>query len=305
MRKRPYLWALLALLLPLAAHAQQTLTVADSTASSAVVPFDGYNADYAQHNQMIYPASMLGTMSGSTITMLQFYIDPSGSNGSNTAASRLGTWTVSLGETSATTLATLDNSTPLTEVYEGYFDCSTGTLTILFETPYYYNGGNLLVDLNHAAASWNRWYFLGIESTGSAFTYGDVRDFLPKATFAYTTGSLDICFRPKDIAVVDATNSSVTLSWIDTSNASASYNLQAINGTDTLFFNDVSSPYTAMGLSSGTSYTFRLQSDCGSSQSGWSAISTLTACDAIPTASLPWNEGFESYTASTSATRAV
>ena len=304
MRKRPYLWALLALLLPLAAHAQQTLTVADSTASSAVVPFDGFNADAAQHNQMIYPASMLNTMSGSTITMLQFYIDPSGSNGSNTAASRLGTWTVSLGETSATTLATLDNSTPLTEVYEGYFDCSTGTLTILFETPYYYNGGNLLVDLNHAAASWNRWYFLGIESTGSAFTYGDVRDFLPKATFTYSTGSLDICFRPKDIAVVDATTSSVTLSWIDTSNASASYNLQAINGTDTLFFNDVSSPYTAMGLSSGTPYTFRLQSDCGASQSSWVSLAVRTACDAIPTASLPWNEGFESHTASTSATAA-
>ncbi len=304
MRKLLSLWALLALLLPLATQAQQTLTVADGTASNDCVPFQGFNADNAQHNQVLYPASMLTGMSGNTVTQMVFYIDSSASNGSYTAAERMGTWTVSLGETTETSLSNLNTTTTLTQVYEGYFDCSSGTLTIEFDEPYVYNGGNLLLDINHAAASWNRWYFLGISSTGSAYTYGSQRNFLPKTTFTYTTGPLDICFRPKDIAVVDATTSSVTLSWIDTSNASASYNLQAINGTDTLFFNDVSSPYTAMGLSSGTSYTFRLQSDCGSSQSAWIAISTLTNCDVIPNASLPWNEGFESYTAATYSTAA-
>ena len=291
MRKRPYLWALLALLLPLAAQAQQTLTVADSTASSAVVPFDGYNADAAQHNQIIYPASMLGTMSGSTITMLQFYIDPSGSNDSYTAASRLGTWTVSLGETSATTLAALDNSTPLTEVYEGYFDCSTGTLTILFETPYYYNGGNLLVDLNHAAASWNRWYFLGIESTGSAFTYGDVRDFLPKATFTYSTGTTGFCYRPQNVQVTGVIDTAATLLWVDTLNAEASHMVQLIAGTDTTDYAYAASPLDFTGLTPNTPYTVRIASDCDTTYSSWKSLSFTTLCGAM---SIPYTTGFES-----------
>lgn len=161
-------------------------TVADGTANSSVVPFDGYNADAAQHNQMIYPASDMNLTAGSTISKMVFYIDQSATNGGNTAADRMGTWTVSLGETTETTLSGLDNTTSVTEVYNGNFDCSTGLLTLEFSTPYTYNGGNLLVDLNHAAASWNRWYFLGISATGASYTRNAQRDFLPKVTFTYT-----------------------------------------------------------------------------------------------------------------------
>ena len=158
----------MALLTPWTAQAQNQLTVCEGTANSSVVPFDGYNADGAQHNQMIYPATSLTGMSGMVITQMVFYIDQSAGNGSYTDANRLGTWTVSLGETTETTLSALDNATTLTQVYQGYFDCSTGTLTLAFENGYAYQGGNLLVDLNHAAASWNRWYFLGVEATGAA-----------------------------------------------------------------------------------------------------------------------------------------
>lgn len=127
----------LMLLVPIGARSQQTLTVADGTVSQDYVPFQGFNADNAQHNQMIYPASLLESMAGSSISQMVFYINTSASNGSNTAADRMGTWTVSLGETTATTLSALDNTTPLTQVYEGNFDCSTGTLTIEFEEPYF------------------------------------------------------------------------------------------------------------------------------------------------------------------------
>ena len=186
---------LVALLLPFASQAQ-TLTVCDGTVNNQYIPFDGYNADAAQHNQMIYPASELTDMSGQAIMQMVFYIDPSASNGGNTAASRLGTWTVSLGETTATTLSALDNTTTLTQVYQGYFDCSTGTLTIEFDQAYLYNGGNLLVDLNHAAASWNRWYFLGVTTTDDVAynsNDGDSYSFLPKCTFTY--GAAPTCFK--------------------------------------------------------------------------------------------------------------
>ena len=178
---------LLALFAPWAANAQ-TVTVCNGTDNSQYVPFEGYNADNPQHNQMIFPATDLTAMNGKEITQMVFYIDQSASNGSHTAANRLGTWTVSLGETEATTLSGLDNTTPLTQVYQGYFDCSTGTLTLAFSSNYLYHGGNLLVDLNHAAASWNRWYFLGVNQTeNTAITRGSLYKFLPKTTFSYQT----------------------------------------------------------------------------------------------------------------------
>ena len=124
---------LLLLMTAIGVVAQETLTVCDGTVSNEYVPFQGYNADNAQHNQMIYPAADLAAMSGKVITQMVFYINQSASNGSNTSADRLGTWTVSLGKTEATTLSGLDNSTTLTQVYQGYFDCSSGTLTLAFD----------------------------------------------------------------------------------------------------------------------------------------------------------------------------
>ena len=162
------------------ARAQETLTVCDGTANSRYVPFDGYNADHAQHNQMIFPAADLTAMNGREITQMEFYIYQTADNGTNYDPGHLGTWTVSLGETSATTLNGLDTTTGLTEVYQGYFDCSTGTLTLTFDNEYTYHGGNLLVDLNHASANWNKWYFLGVEATGASYTYNSQHNFLPK-----------------------------------------------------------------------------------------------------------------------------
>ena len=310
MRKRPYLWALLALLLPLAAHAQQTLTVADSTATNNYLPLSFGRSGW--QTEMVYPASMLTDMVGASITGVTFYT----SDTSNVTFS--GTTTVRIGEVASHTPYTSRGDMHLSDAdaasFAGIVTITAGQAAIVFDEPYTYGGDDLVINIFNPASTTGS-SFVGITHTANNSGYDwsitspswetyTASTFLPKATFTYTTGPLDICFRPKDIAVVDATTSSVTLSWIDTSNASASYNLQAINGTDTLFFNDVSSPYTAMGLSSGTSYTFRLQSDCGSSQSAWIAISTLTPCDAIPTASLPWNEGFESYTADTYATTA-
>ena len=114
MKRKNLLFALLAaLFMPWAANAQTTLTVCDGTDNSNKVPFDGYNADSQQHNQMIFPATDLSAMNGKEITQMVFYIDQSASNGSYTAANRLGTWTVSLGETEATTLDGLDNTTAI------------------------------------------------------------------------------------------------------------------------------------------------------------------------------------------------
>ena len=163
----------------------EPITLNNGTSNNQYVPFYGLYADEDQHNQMIYPASGIQNMAGAQISKMVFYIDQDAYNGSNTAADYMGTWTVSLGETSATTLSSLDNTTSVTEVYDGYFDCSTGLLTLNFATPYTYNGGNLLVDIQHDAAGWNTWYFLGETVTGASYCYNNQRNFLPKVTFTY------------------------------------------------------------------------------------------------------------------------
>ena len=47
-----------------------TLTVADGSESNSYVPFYGYWMDASQHNQVIYPASMLTELVGSAITTI-------------------------------------------------------------------------------------------------------------------------------------------------------------------------------------------------------------------------------------------
>lgn len=289
---------LVALMLPFASQAQ-TLTVCDGTVNSQYVPFDGYNADAAQHNQMLYPATDLTAMNGQAITQMVFYIDQSASNGSNTAASRLGTWTVSLGETTATTLSALDNTTTLTQVYQGYFDCSTGTLTLEFDQAYAYNGGNLLVDLNHAAASWNRWYFLGMTTTADASYNSDDDEsytFLPKCTFSY--GAVPTCFKVTNLTATNATTTSLTLTWTDALNTSATYSIYDMSDTSLLMSNVTGTTCVVNNLTAATTYTLGVQTNCGSDNAdGFTTVTGTTPCEANTT--FPWSEDFESYTANT------
>ncbi|MBR6049100.1 MAG: choice-of-anchor J domain-containing protein [Bacteroidales bacterium] len=287
------------MLVPFASQAQ-TLTVCDGTVNSEYVPFDGYNADAAQHNQMLYPATDLTAMNGQAIMQMVFYIDQSASNGSNTAASRLGTWTVSLGETTATTLSSLDNTTTLTQVYQGYFDCSTGTLTLEFDQAYLYNGGNLLVDLNHAAASWNRWYFLGVTTTADASYNGydeESYTFLPKCTFTY--GAAPSCFKVSNLTASNATTSSLTLTWTDALNTNATYSIYDMSDTTLLMANVTGTTCVVNSLSPATTYTLGVQTNCGSDNAdGYTVVTGTTACEAITT--FPWSEDFEDMTGSSS-----
>ena len=278
-----------ALLAPLGLSAQTLTVYEDAASNNEYVPFEGYNADAAQHNQMIYPATELTDMVGKSITQMVFYIDQSANNGSNTAATRLGTWTVSLGETAETTLSGLDNSTSLTQVYQGNFDCSTGTLTLLFDDGYVYNGGNLLVDLNHAAASWNKWYFLGVTATGASYTRGNQRNFLPKVTFTYETPAATP--KPTGLAVSNILHNEATLNW--TENGTATTWHICVNGDEGNLITANSKPYTLTGLSPLTAYTVKVRSVGASENSNWSNevnFNTTAVAEAVGDS---WSDDFE------------
>ena len=199
-----------------------TLTVCDGTATNQYIPFDGYNADSNQHNQMIYPSSSLTELNGMSITQLVFYL----ADWDTDHDGDVGDWTISLGETTATTLNGIDGSTPLTHLYTGpmTFNSDHTTMTITFTDPYTYNGGNLLVDFNHLGSSYNRAYFYGI-STNYYASYNNYEDelfeFLPKTTFMYELP--EACPKPTGLAVSNIMHTSADLSWSGTSD---NYNVQ-------------------------------------------------------------------------------
>jgi len=170
-------------------------TVADGTKADVHYPIYGYYFDTpGTLSQMIYPANMLTDLAGKQITALKFY-----TKYSQTLYG--GQLEVSLGETEQT--AYTDNG----ETYEGKITTgltavTTCTLTaggneleLVFDTPYTYNGGNLVVQtlVNEAGDNYAQQDFVGIATEALTsyceyYSFGDntlAHQFLPKMTVTY------------------------------------------------------------------------------------------------------------------------
>ena len=279
---------LLALFAPWAANAQ-TVTVCDGTTTNTYVPIYGTWADAAQHNQMIYPATDLSVMNGMSITSMTFYLS-SGATGND-----IGSWTVKLGETTATTLTGLDETTSLTQVYSGAmtFDATAMTMSFEFDNGYTYHGGNLLVDFTHAAAKWRSMTFYGIEATGAAvYQYGSysavVQNFLPKNTFSYETPAATP--KPTGLAVSNILHNQATLSW--TENGTATSWQICLNDDEANPIPTTDNPHTLTGLTPRTTYTVKVRS-VGTPNSDWSASKTFTTTAVSEAIGDAWSDNFE------------
>ena len=66
-KSKQLLFVLAALVMGAGTAWADTVTVCDGTTPNEKVPFDGYNADSQQHNQMIYPSTMLTDMTSSNL----------------------------------------------------------------------------------------------------------------------------------------------------------------------------------------------------------------------------------------------
>lgn len=169
----------------------QDVPVADGTATNSFVPIYPFYLDYANHGQIIYPASELNLTAGSKINSITFYannsLTVSGGSSNNPVTLKLGeTTTVTYSNTTfitsgLTTVATLNSMIT-----------GTNTVTFTFNEPYVYNGGNLIVDvtcnrLSGAAYTSNsvKWY--GKTSNGASIhSYSSynatAQNFLPRMT---------------------------------------------------------------------------------------------------------------------------
>jgi len=159
-----------------------SVIAANGTTTSSYIPFEGYNLDGAQHNQMIYPASMLTGLVGKQITSMTFYLS------SPPSAAWTAVSTFKIGTTTTTTLTGLITA-PSTTVYTGLMPVVSNTVTITFTAPFTYTGDNLIIDFSNVAANWKSATFYGVTQTSASYyTRGTTLtsySFLPKIKFTY------------------------------------------------------------------------------------------------------------------------
>ncbi len=247
-----------AMLLPFAMQAQETLTVYDGTNTNSYVPFYGLYADtYGAASEVVFPSDQLASMAGGSISSVTFYLS------TPATSAWTATFQVYLAEISETTLSGITGPTAATVVYTGSVDATGSTLTINFSTPYDYQGGNLLFgSFVSQAGNWKSAYFSGESQSASTGCYRQgasspsvSQSFLPKTTFTYTPAAVS-CAAVRNLAIDPTltTTNSLTFSWTDEDNTSATYNVYRIAGTDTTLLQGglTAMTYTATGLDANT-----------------------------------------------------
>jgi len=175
-------------------------TVANGTITYDRVPVYGYYVDNYQHSQVIYSQSDLvsaGLPYPCTITKLTYYL-------SSPAVASWGNaiFKVTLGATTATAMPSTPNSylalsNPV-KVYSGSLDATSSTMVVEFTTPFVYEGGNLVIDIQETTkGTYKSATFYGVtgsgvgaygtNSNGLANITSPTRvDFMPKTTFDFT-----------------------------------------------------------------------------------------------------------------------
>ena len=258
------------------AKAQDQLTIpTDGTTltENQYIPVYGYYVDTdGCTSEFIIPAASIDDMADGDITAMTFYISQAAS------AAWGATFQVYLGEVSATTLSGNYGPDDFTIVYEGELDGTGTTMSIEFDEPYHYNGGNLLVGTYVlSAGTYKRAYFSGYEATGAAYnsyedwsgTTGAVQDFIPKTTFTYEPAQQGGCPKPTGFAVNYNGGTTATVAW----NGTASQYDIDVNGTVT---NNVTSPYTLSNLELATTYDVKVRANCGDEYSDYTSTKSFT-----------------------------
>lgn len=205
----------------------QTITVTATEAeTNGFVPVYGYYSDNYSRSQFIIPAANLTDMENCNVNAMTFYAYPQLPIGWGNAK-----FDVYLKEVSETTFAntTLKSWSTLEKVYAGSLSIDgDGKMTVTFNTPYQYKGGNLLVGINQTTkGTYKDCQWVGQTAAGASLggynTNISQQNFLPLTTFDYESVE-DIYPSPTDVAVSpDATKATVT--WTGNDEATG-YNLR-------------------------------------------------------------------------------
>lgn len=286
------------------------LTVADGTqyTNGRFVPLYGnYDDDY-QHVQILYPSSLVGSMNGTSISSVSFYLKTKATKAFKS------TYSIRLLEVANASVPTsYIATTGSTLVYEGLLDARGNLMTVTFDTPFEYSGGNLLFDLQtkiKVASGYSDSYFYGVNQDANLSTSatnassvpssGTGRYFLPKTTFTFEEAATGGCAKPKALTQGTITATSATFTWT-AGGEETSWQwvclpaATAVDWSSPAVQTVTSATATATGLSAETDYKFYVRADCGSGQSTEVSKSFTTTCAG---ASLPFTENFDEVTTS-------
>ena len=213
------------------------ITICDGTNTNGYLPIYGIYCDDYQINQMIYPEELLTNLVGKILTSMTFYATaPLDANLSTVD------WDVKLGTTTqasfASSLGSITRLVPddVTTVAQGYVITSgINTMTITFDEPFTYNGGNLLIDFqSNAEGQYKATNFYGVNQStytgynsyrsntatpnqNGHYSSGGVRQFLPKVTFTVeannktATPTISYVVNGDNVVITATGNGTVTL----------------------------------------------------------------------------------------------
>ena len=171
------------------------LTVAEGTDEAQYAPFYGFQMDaLGSISQVIYPADMLADMNGGTITEIKFYPTQAfGALGS-------GNLQISLKEVEQDRYTSTTLVTDATVVGNAYPVQGNAEWVIVFDQPFEYHGGNLMVETEliqvgsfKATKFFGQSFSYAVGLAQYKYTWGteyyyEAEQVLPKATFTYEGG---------------------------------------------------------------------------------------------------------------------
>ena len=280
-----FLMTLMVLAAPQVIRAQSELTVHDGTTTNGYVPLYGWYADAYLKCEMVYPAAELSGMNGGSINSMTFYASQTSVDWGNAE------FQVFVAEVSDATISAFAG--PGTVVYEGALSIADGMMTVEFDAPYTYNGGNLLVGVYETTTGsyvTSTWY--GESVTGasvSGYSYSDLasisatqRDFLPKTTFAYTPAGGVTCEKPDNFTVSNISGYGADFAWTGTvGNYTFEYK-KASEDDWTVVTGITANTYTLSNLETFTAYNARVKAVCSdvNMESGYKTanFTTLEIC---------------------------
>ena len=239
-------FAFAAALMMLSASAE-TLTLYDGTDYLAAIPFNGSWVDeVGNKTQVLFPAADLTDMVGKQITAITFYTEPEGCKLDG------GLLSISLGETEISVMSNSYITEGLTQVGTCSFTAHEGEVvvfTIDFDTPYTYNGGNLLFEnVVVEATDYQFTYWTGVKTNYNNCVVGSyggasTRQFLPKTTFTYSGGGEEPEFIRGDVngdKLVNITDVTVLINYLLTDDATGlDLNAADCNQDETISIADV------------------------------------------------------------------
>ena len=287
------------------------LTVYDGTNATVgyhdYVPVPGYYVNQPFFGEFVMPANDLQDMAQTMIKQVTFYT-------STPANINWGELDYNLFLSEVDFTETNTNHGGGQQVFSGVVGVTDNKMTVTFDEPYYYEGGNLLVRfssersgaVNRVFSTWAGVVTENSENYGSSvIQYRDgswfnvhsyYSSFLPKTTFRYYVPDEipQTCNRPTDLEVSGITANSATVSWTANSSVQAWEIQYTIPGHEADYVEvpgTVTNPCTLQGLEPSQGYWVRVRAVCDNDfYSDWTETWFSTECAPI---TLPYSYGFE------------